>query len=135
MEEGIMKEQLCTRLGVEELEERSVPAGVVRASFRNGLLTLTGDNLNNSVRLQFGSTGRTVSVIGLDNTVIAGVNFANGVRDIRINMQGSNDLVLVWGGRLAGSLSIDTGQGSDRVIIGYTAIGNKLTITLSLIHI
>jgi hypothetical protein len=70
-----------------------------------------------------------VSIIGLDNTIIAGVNFANGVRDIRINMQGGNDLVLIWGGRLVGSVSIDMGQGTDRVILGYTNIGNKLTIT------
>jgi hypothetical protein len=116
-------------LGVETLEDRCVPAGVVRTSFVRGLFTLTGDNLNNSVRLQFGSTGRTLSVIGLDNTVIAGPNFANGVRDVRINMQGGNDLVLIWNGNIAGSISIDMGQGSDRVILGYTTIGNKLTIT------
>jgi hypothetical protein len=46
-------------LGVETLEDRCVPAGVVRTSFVRGLFTLTGDNLNNSVRLQFGSAGRS----------------------------------------------------------------------------
>ncbi|MCS7015170.1 MAG: hypothetical protein RMJ19_01630 [Gemmatales bacterium] len=124
-----MREQLSAGLSVESLEDRCVPAGVVRVTFRSGLLTLTGDNLDNSVRLQFGSTGRTVSIIGLDNTVIAGVNFANGVRDIRANLQGGNDLVLIWGGRIAGSVSMDMGQGTDRAILGYTNIGNKLTIT------
>ncbi|MCS7168567.1 MAG: hypothetical protein RMI91_03245 [Gemmatales bacterium] len=124
-----MREQLTTYLSVESLEDRCVPAGVVRVTFRAGLLTLTGDNLDNSVRLQFGSTGRTVSVIGLDNTVIAGVNFANGVRDIQLNMQGGNDLVVVWGGRLAGGVGMELGQGSDRVVLGYTHLNGKLRIT------
>jgi len=119
------------RLVVEFLERRDTPAGTVTASVAGGVLTLTGDDLDNSIGIQQTGPG-AFTVQGFSNTTIQGGPTFTGVTAIAADLADGNDVVSLFStidsdgdGEpdfiLPGAVTIDGGDGSNSV--GLTATG------------
>lgn len=94
------------------LEDRLVPAGSVAASVVSGVLTLTGDDDNNVIRLVPITNG--FNVVGEFGTAITGGPSFTGVTGIRANMLDGNDWILIDDTQpftLAGSSTFNMGDG------------------------
>jgi hypothetical protein len=118
------------RLLVESLERRDTPAGTVNASFAGGVLTLTGDDLDNSIEVQ--QTGPGAFTVSGVNTAIQGGPTFTGVTSISANLADGNDVVSLFSSVdqdtdgladfiLPGAVSINAGDGSNT--LGLTAPG------------
>src|SRR6476660_4883284 len=118
-------------LALHQLESRDNPNGTVTASVAGGVLTLTGDDLDNSIAVdQTGAGSFTVS--GAANTAIQGGPNFTGVNSIVANLADGNDVVALFGSVdqdsdgltdfiLPGAVTINAGDGSN--ILGLTGSG------------
>jgi glycerophosphoryl diester phosphodiesterase len=101
--------------------------GQIIARVDDGRLSIHGDNLNNSIRIEPGSQLGSLRLAGVDGTRINGqsapVEFEN-VHDLRIELLGGNDVVEIVDVLLDGGLSVEGGPGNDRVEIRNTTIHN-----------
>jgi hypothetical protein len=100
-------------------------AGDVVANLVDGTLTLEGDDLANKIVITSGAEAGAFVVTGLDGTTVhlegeAGASVLNvsGVRNIKVELGGEADLAAVVGANVRGNLSIDSGAGNDRVLVG-----------------
>lgn len=112
------------RLTVQTLEARDVPAGTVKATLVNGLLTLTGDDNSNAVSIIVTGAGAgggpRVKLVAADNTGIDGNIPADGdVTSIRAVMNGGNDS-LIFGSEV--DLDKDPNAAVDFILPGGAAI-------------
>jgi hypothetical protein len=118
------------RLLVESLERRDTPAGTVTASVVGGVLTLTGDDLDNSIEVQQTGPG-AFTVSGVNTTIQGGPTFT-GVTSISADLADGNDIVSLFSSVdldtdgsadfiLPGAVSINAGDGSNT--LGLTAPG------------
>lgn len=121
---------------LEQLEDRTVPAGNVTAVLSGHTLTLIGDAAGNIVRVLPAGSAGVVAVVGSGTTV----NFATqrsfaGVETIQADMRDGSDLLVVQGVSLAGStcqVILDGGAGDDLVsVIDCTVTANDW-VTLQL---
>src|SRR5947209_2884340 len=73
-----------TRLGLEPLEARWVPAGTVAVSFAAGVLTVTGDADANDINIveNAGTTNSYTVATGTNATTITGTATNTGVTSI-----------------------------------------------------
>lgn len=147
------------RLTVEALEDRTLPAGSVTATFLNGSLFLHGDAAANDVSVLIDTVPNQVTIVGYDDTTIfgpttgivtkgvtidlgAGANRVTvtgelegplGVRSalasLRILLGIGADTILIDSVRVTTSLAIDTGKGDDSVSLNHVWAGSVSVIT------
>jgi hypothetical protein len=103
------------RLLVESLERRDTPAGAVTASVVGGVLTLTGDDLDNSIEVQQTGPG-AFTVSGINTTIQGGPTFT-GVASISANLADGNDIVSLFS-----SVDLDTDGSADFILPGAVSI-------------
>src|SRR5687767_6284112 len=105
---------------IEILESRVAPAGLVTATFAGGILTLTGDNLDNTVTFQpvgqsvfqlIGSNGTTIALNGAAAAAIAVLD--GDVTSLKAQMGLGNDFLAFQLVEVTGSVSVDGGAGND----------------------
>lgn len=122
--------------GIEILEERVAPAGVVTGTFAGGVLTLTGDGGDNDITLFSPAVG-SYQILGNNGTTIvlndAGASpsvFIEGpIKSITSQMGAGNDRVEIAYVDVSGALSVDGGDGNDRLILSNSRIAGALTFT------
>lgn len=112
---------------IETLESRTVLAGSVAASVSEGLLTITGDNSNNSLAIYAGDVAGEVILAGAtEDGTAANHTLVNGqvepvtlegVTGIRLDLQGGDDTVVATNLNLAGDLTALEGSGNDRLFL------------------
>src|SRR3954471_1240854 len=120
------------RLTIEPLEAREVPAGIIQASLVNGTLTLTGDDLANTVSIQI-NTGVAPTVVltpdtGPGATAIDDVNdpaivppgdpatMPGVVTAIKVDLRGGDDSISSDGSKdfvLPGGALVQLGDGNN----------------------
>src|SRR5262249_37799789 len=102
----------CTRLQVEPLEIRAVPAGDVAAFLLGGALIVLGDGTDNDVEILVsdgnlvvqGREGTDTTVNGDSRAVFKGVDHISD--DLRVFLGHGNDLLDVRGVGVGGDVSI-----------------------------
>src|SRR5262245_47159722 len=100
------------RLRLLQLETRDTPAGTVTGTLSGGVLTLTGDDESNSIQLM--QVGTDITVVGNNNTNIAGGPTFSSVTSVKTVMKGGNDEVgidPVGPFTLPGAANFDLGDG------------------------
>jgi hypothetical protein len=115
----------------ERLENRILPAVTAVFNASQALLTLTGDDAGDSVRLVGGTSHGQVEVFINDVTQGA----FTGVQTIRANLGGGDDALDVQSVRIAQDFVVNAGEGDDAVVFRDTQpyrvfIGGKLSINL-----
>ncbi|MBY0457084.1 MAG: hypothetical protein K2V38_07095, partial [Gemmataceae bacterium] len=118
---------------VEGLEDRTVPAGNVRAVVFDGVLYVAGDDQGNQVRIT-GAGSRAVVVAPLDSTTTvngqSGPVYLSGIkRDLFIRMHGGDDVLVVDGTRNRGSLNVGMGDGNDTLTVNAAGQRGATVIT------
>jgi hypothetical protein len=131
----------------DSLENRVVPAGNVLASFKGNILSITGDNLANSISI-VGNANGTFTVTAADGGTVNGSTTpfvidtaGNGQTGsnkgkpaapkapfrLMINMRGGNDIVDITGGdaRVGKNTSIKLGQGNDELTVDGLFAGDN----------
>lgn len=104
-------------LNLTSCEDRALPSGTVIASFASGVLTLTGDDLNNEVLLV--NTGTTLDVVGQNATTIPGVTSFTNVTGLIVNMKDGNDVLTINNAAslaIPGNVSLNMGDGDNSVL-------------------
>lgn len=116
---------------LEVLEPRLLLDGNVNVLMDGGELNISGDDLANRIKLEPGDEPNEVKItsVGPGTTTINGVVgpvFRQGVKRIRIKLEGGGDTLILDGLQLPRKTSVDTGTGDDtvQVINGTTAAGN-----------
>jgi hypothetical protein len=121
-----------TRLWVQSLEGREVPAGVVTASLSpTGLLTLTGDDAANSIAVAVTPTAviltpdlsTTIDDLGTAGPGAPGASVTIGgvVTSLRATLNGGNDTLGIPTTAdltLPGSVTVDLGDGNNQLALG-----------------
>jgi hypothetical protein len=126
------------RLAVELLERRDTPAGTITAAFAGGVLTLTGDDLDNSIEVQQTGPG-SFTVAGV-NTTIQGSPTFTGVTAIAADMADGDDVVAMFSSfdqdgdgnndfLLSGAVTVNGGDGNNS--LGLTGTGKILINSFS----
>jgi hypothetical protein len=127
------KKRKAIRLGVEVLESRNLLSGDVTASVVNGDLIITGDALDNQLRIdqlglaagEFRITGERFTNVNGDSAPLA----VSGVtRDVFIALGGQRDKLVLDGGVVPRDLRISTAAAKDVVLINQTKIGGDLKV-------
>src|SRR5262249_48640280 len=117
-------------LARQQHEPRDTPNGPVTPSVAGGVLTLTGDDLDNSISVGQNGPG-SITVTGINTTITGGPTFT-GVNSIVANLADGNDVVALFGSVdqdfdglpdfvLPGSVTINAGDGSNT--LGLTSNG------------
>ena len=117
-------------LALQQLESRDTPNGTMTASIAGGVLTLTGDDLDNSIEVQQTGPG-SITISGVNTTIQGGTIFT-GVNSIVANLADGNDVAALFGAVdldfdalpdfiLPGAVTINTGDGSN--VFGLTGNG------------
>src|SRR5262245_33792588 len=118
------------RLALCRLEARDNPNGTVTASVAGGILTLTGDDLDNSIAVEQTGPG-SFTVSGVNTTIQGGPTFT-GVAGIVANLADGNDVAALFGSVdqdldglmdfiLPGAVTFNAGDGSN--VFGLTGSG------------
>jgi len=100
---------------------RKLLAGDVLVNVVGGNLMIEGDADANKIMITSGAEAGAFVVTGLDGTSLDGAAdpiTVTGVRNIRIDLGEGDDLAAVVGANVRGNLSIQTGVGDDRVLVG-----------------
>lgn len=131
-----------TRLHLERLDDRSVPANLVTAQLLGPNLVITGLDDLTDIGVLNGDNDQVVTITGtglgsFNVDVGGGTEFLlpgkvtskatqsfKGVTSIKIDMRLGDDLVIVNNANLSGELSFTGGHGNDQLIIGGVA-GNQ----------
>jgi hypothetical protein len=121
-----MPQSLSTRLHLEFLESRSVPAGNVMVNVNNGVLNVIGDNEGNRIQIVQPNPFSLIIRPGDTSTQINGhlstiTIITGGVSKINIDLRGGDDVLQISpGGGLVvfnAPVFINTGTGNDSVLI------------------
>ncbi len=113
----------------EALEARQLLAGDVLVNVVGGNLRIEGDADANKIMITSGAEAGSFVVTGLDGTTLEGATdpiAVAGVRNIRVNLGEGDDLAAVVGANVRGNVSIQTGAGADRVLVGTGAGATEL---------
>jgi len=128
------------RLVMERLEDRENPNGTVTASLSaGGVLSITGDALDNDIRLQMTATGAIIT--GLNGTQIkvngnvgASGTITGDIKHIHARLLAGNDTVAIDAAlpfALSGNATFDLGAGNNRLDLATAAalnIGGNLAV-------
>ena len=114
---------------VQALEERTLPAGNVLASFRGGNLTLRGDNFSNDVEVL--PTAAGIRVQGIGNTTVNGAPFQDYTgsqfvpKNLKAVMKGGDDRVGVF---VAVNNNVTANMGGGADLFTINGSGNQLPV-------
>src|SRR5262245_19048533 len=103
-------------LALHQLESRDNPNGTVTASLAGGVLTLTGDDLDNSIDVQQTGAG-AFAVTGSNNTAIQGGPNFTGVNSIVANLADGNDYLT-----LSAAVDLDSDALPDFILPGALTV-------------
>lgn len=104
----------------DRLEDRTVPAGNVTAKVAYGILTITGDELANSISLVKNNSGGVTISSGSDATTINGSSTPvplKGFSTVNIKMGNGNDTVDISQLSVSRDINIELGAGDDTLTI------------------
>jgi len=140
-----------SRLGLEALESRWVPAGVVNLALTGGVLTVTGDAADNAITITENATAGSYTVTAQGGTTLtagAGVTLANAttsnaittVASIKADMGASTatantaDIIIFAGNAaagttLTGTLDVTAGDGINTTFNAAFNVAGRTTIT------
>ena len=119
---------------VQALEERTLPAGNVLASFRGGNLTLRGDNSSNNVEVIPTNSGFRVIGVADPNgaaTSVNGLPFQDFTgsqfipKNLKATMKGGDDRVGVF---VAVNKNVTANLGSGADVFTINGLGNQLPV-------
>jgi hypothetical protein len=126
----------CACLGLQSLEGREVPANLtVTFNPATHTLTVVGDASSNDVTVQGDAADPTHLLLqstGSINNLGGSYSSPTGVRNLVIKMLGGNDSVVVSNVvpvQMAGSLTIDGGDGANFVNAADLTVGKNLSVT------
>lgn len=112
------------QVDVQVLEKRALLTGNVIANFKAGVLSLKGDNLDNSILVALNSSGFQITTAqGTTVNGQASVQFAGSIQSFKANMKGGND-ILQLAAAVGGKSTIKMGSGADRFASSSTLDGN-----------
>jgi len=121
-----------TTFTLERLEPRLLLSGNVAAVVSGGILTITGDNLDNQISIdQSGLDPDQFRVTALDSTWVNGtcdVVLSGVTRGMKISMEDGNDSVVLDSVAVPGNLKVDGGDGSNSLVIDPSIIYGSLTV-------
>jgi hypothetical protein len=120
---------------VQQLEQRTLPAGNVTVVFDGADVVITGDSAANDVHVLF--NGVDVVVRGLNGTKInggaadfiaaAGSNTLGG--DLEVNLKKGNDLLYISGGvNVTGDVEVTPSLGNDSTVIKDATVTGDIVI-------
>src|SRR5262249_47560159 len=97
-------------------------AGNITAQLVNGRLIITGTSIDDEFRLELASGGpKRVRIVGLGGTLINGTatpKLVGGITSgIAVRLAGGNDRIEVTGGKMAGEVTLDGGDGTDVFVV------------------
>jgi hypothetical protein len=119
-----------TRLALEALENRTVPAGNIFASVVRGDLVLLGDRFDNQVAIDQIDLTNTIRVTPLEGTTLNGrteaVEFNGVTRDVRVKLLGGDDTLHVFDVDVPRDLNVLLGRGTDVFTRDQTVVGRRL---------
>jgi len=133
------RRRLRSRLEIECLEQRCVPAGNLSVVLNGGTLVIRGDDLSNGVEVTQGAEAGQFVVTGLNvggATTVNGqaaVTVAGVTGDVIIDLRGGDDQVVVGDGvAVPRDLRVRTGLGNDTVTLADVTVGEDLTVETGL---
>lgn len=112
------KNGLGRSMRFEQLESRTLLAGNVKAAVTGGALNITGDNSANVLQITQVGTNRW-QVLGAGTKVNGSYSAKtfSGVTSIYADLNGGSDSLLVYNGKLTGTLGVATDGGNDSVTL------------------
>lgn len=110
----------------EQLELRILPTVKVNFNEKNGLLKITGDNEGNRVDVEGFGTPGNVEVFVDGNSV----GQFTGLKNIKANLKGGNDLLVLEAFQFSGNVTAKFGSGADELDMdnAATAVNEVLDI-------
>jgi hypothetical protein len=115
-------------LFVESLENRWLMAGNVMARQLGEVLLITGDSKDNAIEISLDQNNRVVvsaadAQVGFNinkptRIIQNTINGFSGVEQVVITLAGGNDALIISELDVDGDVTIDTGKGNDRLLIG-----------------
>jgi hypothetical protein len=122
---------------LESLESRLAPAGIVTLNLSGGVLSLTGDALNNDLQItQSGGDWTIASQAGGSTQfsmnggpLLPSITIA-APASLRANLGAGNDDVLISEAIIPGTVSIEGGEGNDAVDLTGTSINGTVSVRL-----
>jgi type VI protein secretion system component Hcp len=116
-------------LGFEQLEARELLAGDVLAEVSGGVLTLTGDAADNSIRIvDVGEDGILLRGVGTTVNGKATQYYKVTFNDMLVSSLAGNDNVYVSSENIGGKLTMTLGDGTDNVRIESGEISGDVSI-------
>lgn len=117
---------------VEALESRIAPAGIVTVSFENGALVLSGDQESSSLFFYNAGDGTYVLDV-LDDTTVVRTDSDSNVFDGPIQSLnwiggGGNDEIMLEGIVVDGDVTLDGGDGENRIYMGSIQTGGNFVV-------
>ncbi|HEY2827171.1 MAG TPA: hypothetical protein VGJ04_06185 [Pirellulales bacterium] len=124
------------KLSFQSLEDRCLMAGNVTAAMSNHSLTLTGDNLDNEIRITQVAANqfKIDSVSGLTTVNFKDSQIFTVTGNISVNFKAGNDNLRVIGTpsnytNLPGSLNIVLGDGNNQLQMYNASVGGNLSVS------
>jgi hypothetical protein len=122
---------------IECLETRIAPAGVVAVSFSNGVLELTGDEVDNELslialpgaRFVLSAGGETQFQFGERGYLYPFLNFSGALKSISANLLEGDDTLQIAGVTTTGRMNIDMGEGKNSTLLIETQVGGSLAVS------
>lgn len=110
----------------DRLEDRTVPAGNVTAKVAYGVLTITGDELANSISLVGSAGGKVTISAGNDGTTINGATAPitlKGFSTVNIKLNDGNDTLNISQFSVSRDITIQLGAGDDTFTVDQLYAG------------
>lgn len=122
---------------LEPLEQRLAPAGIVALNLSGSLLSITGDAFGNEIGISEAGGMWTAEALPGSSTefslnggpLLSSVTFA-APASIRANLGAGDDVLLLSGLTLSGTLKVNAGDGGDTLDLTSTAISGAVSVNM-----
>lgn len=136
MVKKIFRMMLVAGVSFVAASEATLASGNVQVALEGSLLTVFGDNLDNSIEFKEVLNPSTqlpdITVTGLAGTLVNGlpsVTFPGAVLNAtEIRMENGNDNVVVLDVNLGNDLYVSLGEGNDLLAMDGSVVGNNLAV-------
>jgi Ca2+-binding RTX toxin-like protein len=128
---GRKRESENRQPAMEGLEPRVLLSGDVHVVVVAGVLTITGDDLDNGIQIEQGATPGQFAItsVGLPETTIDNGSVIGVTGDILVTMGGGNDVVNLINSVCPKNVAIDGGAGANTITLSGQTVKGGLTIT------